>query len=126
MNTHRGISLWIVAFRHAFSGWGFVLRTQPNAWIHTIASIVVIAAGLWLRIEKQEWLVLLLTIAMVWMAECFNTALEQTVDLASPDIHPLARRAKDVAATAVLVAAIFSLIIGLMIFLPLLLNKISA
>ena len=63
--------------------------------------------------------------AMVWMAECFNTALEQAVDLASPDIHPLARRAKDAAAAAVLVAAIFSLIVGLIIFLPSLLNKIS-
>jgi len=126
MNTDRGISSWIAAFKHAFSGLGFVLRTQSNAWIHTLATIVVVVAGLVLRIEKQEWLVLLLTIAMVWMAECFNTALEQTVDLASPDIHPLARRAKDAAAAAVLVTAIFSLIVGLIIFLPLLLNKISA
>ncbi len=126
MNTYRGISSWIAAFQHAFSGLGFVLRTQPSAWIHSLTTIVVIAAGVCLRIEKQEWLVLLLTIAMVWMAECFNTALEQTVDLASPDIHPLARRAKDVAAAAVLVAAIFSLIVGLIIFLPLLLKIISS
>jgi diacylglycerol kinase len=124
MNSRRGISSLIASFRHAFSGLGFVLRTQPNAWIHALATIVVIAAGLWLGIEKQDWLVLILTIAMVWMAECFNTALEQTVDLASPNIHPLARRAKDVAAAAVLVAAILSLIIGLIIFLPLLLNRI--
>ena len=81
--------------------------------------------GLWLQIEKQDWLILVLTIAMVWMAECFNTALEQVVDLVSPDIHPLARQAKDVAAAAVLISAIFSLIVGLIIFLPPLLDKFS-
>lgn len=126
MSSDRGISTWIAAFRHAFSGLGFVIRTQPNAWIHTLATIVVISAGLWLQIEPRDWLILLLAISMVWMAECFNTALEQVVDLASPNLHPLARQAKDIAAAAVLVTAFFSLIVGLIIFLPLLLTKISA
>ena len=125
MSSRRRISTWMATFQHAFSGLGFVIRTQPNARAHTLATIVVFITGLWLQIEKQDWLILVLTIAMVWMAECFNTALEQVVDLVSPDIHPLARQAKDVAAAAVLISAIFSLIVGLIIFLPPLLDKIS-
>lgn len=124
MSSDRGIATWIAAFRHAFSGLGFVIRTQPNARIHSLATIVVISAGLWLQIEARDWTILLLSISMVWMAECFNTALELVVDLASPNLHPLARHAKDVAAAAVLVTALFSLIVGLIIFFPLLLDKI--
>ncbi len=125
MSSPRDVSAWIAAFKHAFSGLGDVIRTQQNAWVHALATIVVIAAGVWLRIEVWEWVVLFLAIAMVWLTECFNTALEDVVDLASPDIHPLARRAKDAAAAAVLVAAIFSLIIGLLIFIPLLTAKFA-
>jgi diacylglycerol kinase (ATP) len=126
MSSRRNVSVWIAAFKHAFSGLGNVIRTQQNAWVHALATIVVVAAGLWLQLEKWEWAVLLLAIAMVWLAECFNTALEFAVDLASPDVHPLARQAKDAAAAAVLVAAIFSLIIGLLIFVPLLTAKFAA
>jgi diacylglycerol kinase (ATP) len=125
MSSRRDVSAWIAAFRHAFAGLGQVIRTQHNAWIHALATIVVVAAGLWLQVEKWEWVALLLAIAMVWLAECFNTALELAVDLASPDVHPLARWAKDAAAAAVLVAAIFSLIIGLIIFVPLLAAKVA-
>ncbi len=126
MSSRRNLSAWMVVFKHAFSGLGYVMRSQQNARIHALATILVIAAGLWLRIERWEWVVLLLTVAMVWLAECFNTALEQVVDLASPDLHPIARRAKDAAAAAVLIAAIISLIIGLLIFIPPLAAKFAA
>jgi diacylglycerol kinase len=126
MSSRRNVSAWIAAFKHAFSGLGNVIRTQQNAWVHALATIVVVVAGLWLQLEKWKWAVLLVAIAMVWLAECFNTALEFAVDLASPDVHPLARQAKDAAAAAVLVAAIFSLIIGLLIFVPLLTAKFAA
>jgi diacylglycerol kinase len=125
MNSRRKISAWIATFKHAFSGLGYVVRTQSNARIHILATTLVFITGLWLQIEKQAWLILILIIALVWMAECFNTALEQVVDLASPDIHPLARQAKDAAAAAVLVSAIAALIVGLFIFLPALLKKLS-
>jgi len=126
MKSRRRISTWIATFQHAFSGLGFVIRTQPNARVHILATIAVLITGLWLQIGKQDWLILVLTIALVWMAECFNTALEQLVDLASPDFHPLAGQAKDAAAAAVLITAIAALIVGLLIFLPPLLDKLSA
>jgi diacylglycerol kinase len=78
----------------------------------------VIALGLWLGLSRVEWAILALTIGLVWTAEFINTALEATVDLASPDIHPLARIGKDVGAAAVLVAAILSVVIGLLILGP--------
>jgi diacylglycerol kinase len=126
MNPRRSISAWITTFQHAFSGLGFVIRTQSNTRVHILATIAVGIAGLLLQIEKHDWLILILTISMVWMAECFNTALEQIVDLVSPDIHPMAGQAKDIAAAAVLVTAIAALIVGFLVFLPPLLDKIAA
>lgn len=106
------------AFRYAFAGWRHVLRTQRNAWIHVLASIAVIALGVWLKIERRDWAVILLTVALVWMAEFINTALEAVVDLASPSQHPLARIGKDVGAAAVLIAACTSVLVGLLILGP--------
>ena len=108
----------IQAFRHAFRGWGHVLRTQHNAWIHSIAATIVFVLGLWLRLPPRDWAVLILTIAMVFSAEFVNTAIEAVVDLASPDKHPLAKIGKDVGAGAVLVAALAAVLIGLLILGP--------
>lgn len=106
------------SFGYAFRGVGMMLATQANARIHAVASVVVIAAGFGLKISLLEWCAVVLAIGLVWAAEGFNTALEALVDLASPEIHPLAGRAKDVAAGAVLCAAIAAAIIGAIIFLP--------
>jgi len=95
-----------------------MLRTQRNSWIHSTATVCVIALGLWLGLSFVQWAILVLTIGLVWMAEFVNTALEAVVDLASPDIHPLARVGKDVGAAAVLVAAITSVVVGLLILGP--------
>lgn len=103
---------------YAFEGWWHVLSTQHNAWIHAAVSIVVFALAFWLRISRLEWSVLILTTMVVWMAEFFNTALEAVVDVATPDFHPLAKVAKDVAAAAVLVGAIGAVIVGLLILGP--------
>jgi diacylglycerol kinase len=108
----------VQAFRYAFAGWRYVLRTQRNAWIHALASFVVIGLGFWLQIDRRDWALILLTIALVWMAEFINTALEAVVDLASPNQHPLARVGKDVGAAAVLITAFTSVIIGLLILGP--------
>jgi len=108
----------IDAFGHAFRGWGYVLKTQHNAWIHTIVTIIVFVLGLWLKLPARDWTIIILTIAMVFMAEFLNTAIEAVVDLASPVHHPLAKVGKDVGAGAVLVAALAAVLIGLLILGP--------
>jgi diacylglycerol kinase len=108
----------VAAFGHAFRGWGYVLRTQHNAWIHSVVATVVIALGLWVGLPPRDWAVLVLTIAMVFAAEFLNTAIEAVVDLASPVHHPLAKVGKDVGAAAVLVAALAAILIGLLILGP--------
>jgi diacylglycerol kinase len=106
------------SFRYAFQGWYHVLRTQQNVWIHGCIASVVFILTLWLRLPAYDWAILILTSAMVFAAEFMNTAIEAVVDLASPDIHPLAKIGKDVGAAAVLVAAIAAILIGLLILGP--------
>ncbi|OGO14617.1 MAG: hypothetical protein A2032_04215 [Chloroflexi bacterium RBG_19FT_COMBO_49_13] len=109
----------IKAFRCAFSGWWFVIRTQRNAWIHMVVSIAVILMSFILRISAPSWALILLAIALVWIAEFLNTALEAVVDLASNhQQHELARVGKDVGAAAVLIAAVSSIVIGLLVLGP--------
>lgn len=108
----------IDSFRYAFAGWWYMLRTQRNAWIHAVITVVVVAIGLWLRLNRLEWALIVLAMGGVWMAEFVNTALEAVVDLASSDIHPLAKVGKDVAAAAVLVGAGTAVIIGLLVLGP--------
>ena len=101
-----------------------MLRTQRNAWIHSVASLGVFALGLWLGLSRVEWAILFLTVGLVWMTEFVNTALEAVVDLASPVHHPLAKVGKDVAAAAVLVGACTAAVIGLLILGPPLWEKV--
>ncbi len=114
------------SFRYAFSGWWYVIRTQRNAWIHTVISLIVIILGLWLHLAPHDWAIIILAIALVWTSEFINTALEAVVDLASPKQHYLARVGKDVGAAAVLIAAISSAIIGLLVLGPPLWERIRA
>ncbi len=107
-----------LSFRFAFEGWWYVLRTQRNAWIHAAVSAVVFGLAFWLRLSRWEWAILLLATMAVWMAELFNTAVESVVDLTTPDYHPLAKVAKDVAAAAVLVGALGAVLVGLVIMGP--------
>jgi diacylglycerol kinase len=107
-----------LSFRHAFRGWWYVIRTQKNAWIHAVITILVILLGLFLGLPIRDWAVLFVTISMVWTAEFLNSALEAVVDLASPTQHPLAGVGKDVGAAAVLIAAFTSVVVGLMILGP--------
>uniref|UniRef100_A0A7C4KIN3 Diacylglycerol kinase family protein n=1 Tax=Anaerolinea thermolimosa TaxID=229919 RepID=A0A7C4KIN3_9CHLR len=116
----------LIAFQYAFSGWWYVIKTQRNAWIHAIASISVISVGLWLRLPPRDWAVLILTIALVWTAEFLNTALEAVVDLSIPSQHPLARVGKDVGAAAVLIAALSSIVIGILILGPPFFNRLHS
>ncbi len=113
------------AFRNAFRGWLYVIRTQRNAWLHAVATTLVLLVAFWLRLPLRDWAVLLLTIALVWTAEFINTALEAVVDLASPQQHPLAKVGKDVGAAAVLIAALTSILVGLLILGPPLWEKLK-
>jgi diacylglycerol kinase len=106
------------SFGHALHGWKFVLQTQRNAWVHSLAATTVFVLGIWLHLSARDWAVLVLTIAMVFTAEFINTAIEAVVDLASPGKHPLAKVGKDVGAGAVLVAALSAVLIGLLILGP--------
>ena len=106
------------SFGHAFRGLGLLLQTQHNARIHAVASVLVVAAGAVLRISPIEWTLIVLAMLCVWATEAVNTSIEFLVDLASPELHPLAAKAKDVAAGAVLVAAIGAAIVGALVFVP--------
>ncbi len=116
----------IAAIGHALRGWQYVLKTQRNAWIHSLAATVVILLGFWLQIPPRDWAVLFLTIAMVFTAEFINTSIEAVVDLASPQKHPLAKVGKDVGAGAVLIAALAGVLIGLLILGPPLWTRLTS
>ncbi len=120
------ISSRMQSFRYAFAGLSFVLRSQKNSWIHATASIVVVFVSLWLRISLVEWAIIILTITLVWTAEFINTALEAIADLASNgEQHRLAKVGKDVGAAAVLIAALSSIVIGILIFGPPLIERLG-
>ena len=106
------------SFRYAFAGWWYVIRNERNAWIHATVSVTVFLVSLWLQLAPRDWALIILAVALVWIAEFLNTALEAVVDLASPQNHPLAKVGKDVGAAAVLIAAMASVLIGLLILGP--------
>ena len=102
-----------------------MLRTQQNAWIHAVATVAVVIAAFAWEISKAEWLWILLAIMAVWSAEAINTAFEFLADAAHPGVHPLIKKAKDVAAGAVLIAAIGAALIGVLVFGPCLLRSMG-
>ncbi len=106
------------SFRYASYGIVEAYKGEQNLRIHTVVAVLVIICGFVFQISYVEWLICLVLIGLVLMSEFFNTAIEYVVDLASPDIHPLAKLAKDTASAGVLMMAIISAIIGLIIFVP--------
>jgi diacylglycerol kinase (ATP) len=108
----------IRSVKFALRGIRTMVASQHNAWIHAAATVVVVAAGLFVGLSWSEWCWIVLAIGSVWTAEALNTAFEFLTDVASPDFHPLAEKAKDVAAGAVLLAAIGAVIIGGLVFWP--------
>ncbi|HZL34586.1 MAG TPA: diacylglycerol kinase family protein [Tepidisphaeraceae bacterium] len=123
----RAVSTKIVrSFYFAFAGVWYLLRTQRNARIELAigAGACLLAAWLGIR-DPVRWAILVFAIALVLILEGLNTAIECAIDLASPGIHPLAKAAKDLAAGMVLIAAIASVIVGLLILGPALWNRIA-
>jgi len=108
----------VLGFRYAFRGIVLLLRYTPHARIHLLATFAVVVAGIVFEISTAEWATVMVAAGMVWSSEAMNTALEKLTDLASPDIHPLAGMAKDLAAGAVLLASIFALAVAAFVFIP--------
>ena len=111
-------SSFIVSFKCAYEGLRYAVRTQRNFRFHLTAALLVLVAAYWLKIAPEAWAVLILTISCVLVVELLNTAVEVMVDLISPDYHPLAKTAKDLAAAAVLLVAITSVLVGVVILGP--------
>src|SRR5260370_9809259 len=109
---------FIAGFKYAFSGLWYALRTQRNARVHVSIAILAILLGVVLHISAIEFALVFVAITGVFIAEMFNTVFEFCIDLASPDYHPLAKIAKDVAAGAVLLSAMLAVVIGLFVFVP--------
>ena len=114
----------IQSFGYAGRGIRIVFTTETNMKIHICIAILVLVGGYTFKISTVEWIVCLLCIGLVFGMEMVNTAIENIVDLVSPNHHPLAGKAKDIAAGAVLISAIISVIVGLLVFGPKILDAI--
>lgn len=106
------------SFGYALQGMAAAFRWEPNMRLHVLGAATAILLGLYFRLDRWEWCWIIVSIGLVWMAEIFNTALEKLTDLVSPEYHPLAGQAKDLAAGAVLMVAITAVAIALLIFWP--------
>lgn len=106
------------SFSHAIRGVGVLIRREPHARFHLLATVGVFGLAAWLQVSRGDWQALVLTVALVWLAEGLNTALEHLCDAVVPEYHPLIGRAKDVAAGAVLISAAFALVMAGLVFTP--------
>jgi len=121
----QGKTSFLESMNHAIDGISYTSDKERNFKIEIIIAILVIIAGFFFKINRVEWLVLLLTISSVLTLELINTSIERCVDLVTKDYKELAKNAKDVAAGAVLIASIFSIFIGIVIFLPKILEMLG-
>jgi diacylglycerol kinase len=112
------ISKCIKSFSFAFKGIYLLFKNENNARVHLLASLLVVIAGAFSHLDKTEWLWISLAITLVWVTEAVNTAIEKIVDLYSPEFNPRAGVIKDLAAGAVLMTAIFALLVACLIFIP--------
>jgi diacylglycerol kinase len=107
-----------VSFRHAYDGFVYTVKTQPNFRFHLLATICAMLMGIYFQINKYEWLVLVFTVNMVLVAEMINTSIESIVDLVTLERRQDAKVAKDVSAGMVLVSAVLSVVVAFFLFLP--------
>jgi len=121
-STSLSLKSRLKSFKFAAKGILYAVKSQPNLWFHLVATIAVIALGFIFTIATAEWLFIIFAIGFVLSAELFNSSVEKIVDLVQPEEHKLAGQAKDMAAGAVLISAVIAAVIGLMIFLPKIIN----
>ena len=112
----------INSFKYACMGIKSAIKSERNMKIHVLATLIVIAFGFILGLDPLEWVACIFSIVIVISSEMLNTAIETVVDLVSPNINPLAKKAKDIAAGSVLVMAIGAFLVGLIIFIPKIIN----
>lgn len=112
------------SFRYAFNGIKLLVTSEPNAWIHCLAAICVVIAGAVLGLTSMEWIVVVIAIGSVLAAEAVNSSIEALADLVSPEYNEAIKRTKDLAAGAVLLIAIAAAIVGLILFVPKLLDSL--
>jgi undecaprenol kinase/diacylglycerol kinase (ATP) len=105
-------------FKHAFNGLKILLKEEVNARIHLVATICVLIAGFFFEISSFEWIAIVIAIAFVLTTETINTAIENMSDFISPEKHEKIKRIKDLSAAAVLISAITAFVIGLIVFIP--------
>ncbi|MBN8782582.1 MAG: diacylglycerol kinase [Sphingobacteriales bacterium SCN 48-20] len=103
---------------YAWQGLRTFWKTEPHARLHAIATVIAIAAGFLFKLNKNEWKWLLIAIFLVWITEILNTAIEKLADVVSPGYAVAIKQVKDMAAAAVLLSAVFAVVIALIIFLP--------
>jgi diacylglycerol kinase len=118
MNKPLTLKGRLLSFKYAGRGVWLTIKSQHNAWIHAVATVVVVIAGFALHISRIEWCVIIITCAAVWTAEALNTALEFLADAVSKETHPVIGQAKDVAAGAVLITAFAAFMVGVLVFGP--------
>jgi len=110
---------------YALAGWVYMLRRQKNTRIMSIASLLMAVLCIWLELDRIEFAIIIIAVTIVWLTEFLNAGIEAAVDLASPDLHPMAQVGKDVASAAVLLGVIASILIGILILGPHLIEKID-
>lgn len=108
----------LIGFTFAWQGLLEVIKEERNFKIHLVAAVIVTVAGIYVQLNYLEWAIICLVIMSVLIAEAFNSAIERIIDYVKPDIHPEAKRIKDISAGAVLIASVFAVIVGMIIFLP--------
>lgn len=106
------------AFGYAFSGLKYLFQTQQAVKVHIIANVLVFWLAFWINLERSEWVIILLTVTLVWTTEILNTAVEVVVDLVTKEFHPLAKLAKDLGAAAVMVVASGAILVGVLVLGP--------
>jgi diacylglycerol kinase (ATP) len=106
------------SFVFACAGMKYFFFREHNAWIHCVAAVVVLVVSAFMKLSTMEWIAIVFAIAIVWLTEMVNTAIEKLLDHLSPAIHPAVKIVKDVSAAAVLTAAIAAVTVGLLIFIP--------
>ena len=113
-----GIKRFINSFHYSWDGIKYAFKYEQSMFIHVLMTLLVVVCGIVLELNFQEWLLCIILIGLVIATELINTAIEAVVDLACPEIHPLAKTAKDTAAAAVFVFALTALLCGLFLFVP--------
>lgn len=121
----RGLKRFFKSFTYSIDGLKYAYKYEQSMMIHVLATICVIIANILFKVTGTEWLITLICIGLVLSAELINTAIEATIDLITMEIHPLAKIAKDCSSAATFVLAMIALIIGLVIYIPYILEMVG-